>query len=82
MLTKIWTIIRFLIIGILSLVYWPLNMLFLLLKKHYFNWKETDKFSFIIATPLYIFLFLVTAIISMPMEALGDAAHPPLGTFR
>ena len=78
----LWKIIRFVIISLLMVLYWPMNMLFVLLKKHYFIWKKEDKISFWLATPIYWLMFLLTAIIAAPMEALADAAHPPLDGFR
>ena len=75
-------ILRFIIISLLSAIYWPTNMLFLLLKKNYYKWKKEDRIAFYIATPLYYFFFIVAAIISIPMETLGDQAHPPLDGFR
>jgi len=76
------TAIRVVIVAILSLFYYPLNTAFLFFQKHYRTWWPDDKISFIIATPLYYFLFIVTVIVSFPLELLGDKMHPPLGGFR
>ncbi len=78
----IWKVIRFIIISLLMVVYWPMNMIFLQIKKHYFKWKKEDRISFWLATPFYWFFFLLTAIIAFPFEMLGEAAHPPLDGFR
>ena len=78
----IWTCIRLVIIGIFALVYYPINMFFLWLQGHYRGWQKTDRVSFWIATPLYYLLFIVTAILSIPIEKLGDDAHPNLPGFR
>lgn len=75
-------LIKFLIIIILSVIYWPINMVFLWVQSHYFKWKKTDMVSFVIATPLYYLLFIVTSILSVPMEALGEGIHPGVGGFR
>lgn len=63
-------------------VYWPVNMLFLLLKKNYFKWKKEDRVSFYIATPLYYFFFIIAALLSLPLELLGGSIHPPLSGYR
>lgn len=78
----IFTAIKIIIISILSVFYYPLNTSFLFLQKHYRAWKTDDRISYIIATPLYYFLFIVTAILSLPLEIMGDAFHPSLGGFR
>ncbi len=75
-------LIKFIIISILAMFYWPLNSAFLYLQKHYRIWQTSDKISFYIATPLYYLLFAVTSIISVPMENMGEAAHPGLGGFE
>jgi hypothetical protein len=51
-------------------------------KDRYLAWKEEDRISFIIATPLYYFLFIIVAIVSYPLEILGDGLKPQIGTFR
>lgn len=76
------TCIKLIIISILALFYYPLNTAFLYMQKHYREWQKEDKVSFIIATPLYYLLFLVTSILSFPLEIMGEAFHPPLGGFR
>lgn len=76
------TAIKILIIAILSVFYYPLNTAFLYLQKHYRIWQVEDRVSFIIATPLYFLLFLVTSILSFPLENMGEAFHPPLGGFK
>ena len=78
----IWNAIRFIIISLLSIVYWPINILFLMLKKHYFIWKKDDRISYYLATPLYWICFLITACLSAPLEILGESAHPPLDGFK
>jgi hypothetical protein len=79
---QIITWIKFLIVAILSVFYWPFNVMFMYLKKHYFQWKETDMISYVIATPIYWFCFLIVFIISVPLEILGEGLHPPLDSFR
>ena len=74
--------IKFIIVSLLAVLYWPFNMLFMYLKKHYWNWRETDIISFIIATPIYWFCFLIVLIISIPLEIMGEGLHPPIMTFR
>ena len=74
--------IKIVIISILSLFYYPLNTAFLYLQKHYREWQVHDRTSYFIATPLYFLLFLVTSILSYPLETMGDAYHPPIGGFR
>lgn len=76
------TVIKVVIISVLTIFYFPLNTAFLWLQKHYFSWKKTDRVSFYIATPLYYLLFLITFILSVPLETLGEAFHPPLPGFR
>ena len=74
--------IKFIIVSILGILYWPFNTLFMYLKKHYFQWRETDMISYIIATPIYWFCFIVVIIISIPVEIMGEGLHPPLDRFR
>lgn len=76
------TVIKIVIISVLTIFYYPLNMAFLWLQSHYFKWKTTDRISFYIATPLYYLLFLITFILSVPIETMGEAFHPPLPGFR
>ena len=38
--------------------------------------------SYIIATPIYWFCFIVVIIISIPVEIMGEGLHPPLDRFR
>ena len=74
--------IKFIIVIILSVIYWPLNTFFLWLQGHYRKWKKEDYVSFIIATPLYYLLFVIVAILSIPLEVLGEGLHPGIGGFR
>lgn len=74
--------IKLIIISVLSLFYWPLNTSFLYLQKHYRIWQKEDRVSFIIATPLYYLLFLVTSLLGFPLEIMGEAFHPGVGGFR
>ena len=74
--------IKILIISILSIFYFPLNTAFLYLQDPYRDWQVNDRVSFFLATPLYFLLFLVTSILSIPLERMGEAYHPPLGGFR
>ncbi len=76
------TAIKIIIISILSIFYWPLNMAFLWLQKHYRKWQVEDRTSFYIATPLYYLLFFITSVLSVPLEMMGEAFHPPLNGFR
>ncbi len=76
------TAIKILIISLLSVFYFPLNTAFLYLQKHYRQWQVSDRTSYYIATPLYFLLFLITTILSFPLENMGEAFHPPLGGFR
>jgi hypothetical protein len=75
-------IIKLLIIAVLSMFYWPLNTAFLYMQKHYRIWQVEDRVSFYIATPLYYILFIVTSILSVPLENMGEAAHPGLDGFQ
>ncbi len=75
-------IIKFIFVALLSVLYWPLNTLFLYMKKHYLKWEKEDRISFIIATPLYYFLFLIVVILSYPLETIGQGLHPPLSGFK
>lgn len=74
--------IKFLIIGLLSVVYWPFNAAFLYMQKHYRKWQKDDIVSFIIATPLYYLFFIIVAILSIPLELMGEKMHPAIGGFR
>jgi hypothetical protein len=74
--------IKFILVSVLAVLYWPLNFLFMKVKDRYLAWKEEDRISFIIATPLYYFLFIIVAIVSYPLEILGDGLKPQIGTFR
>ncbi len=74
--------IKIIIIAILAIFYYPLNTAFLFLQKHYRLWKKEDKISYILAMPLYYLLFVITAILSFPLETLGEGFHPPLGGFK
>ena len=76
------TVIKFIIISVLSLFYFPFNTAFLWVQKHYRKWQVTDRVSFYICTPLYYLLFAITFVLSVPIETLGEAFHPPLGGFR
>ena len=69
-------------ISILSIFYYPLNASFSWLQKHYRSWQAHDRTSFYIATPLYYLLFVLVVIVSTPLEALGEAIHPPLSGFK
>ncbi len=75
-------IIKFIIVSILAVIYWPINAFFLWFKKYYLAWRKEDVVSFIIATPLYYVLFIIVAIISVPLEIFGNDMHPPLSSFR
>jgi hypothetical protein len=75
-------LIKFIIVAVLSIVYWPINVLFQYLKKHYFKWKKEDRISFILATPIYYICFIIVAALSVPLEIFGEGLHPPLGGFR
>ncbi len=74
--------IKFIIVSLLSIVYWPLNAAFLWLQKHYRSWYKTDIISFIIATPIYYLFFIIVFILSVPLEMFGDQMHPPDMRFR
>lgn len=74
--------IKFVIISILSVLYWPLNTSFLWFQGHYRKWWSTDRFSFYIATPLYYLFFVIVVILSLPLEIMGEKAHPQLPRFR
>ena len=74
--------IKIAIISLLSIFYWPLNTFYLWLQDHYFKWRKEDRISYYVATPLYYLLFLLTAIISIPLESMGEAMHPPLKGFQ
>ena len=74
--------VKIIIIAFLAIFYYPINSAFLFFQKHYRDWQVTDRTSYFIATPLYWLLFLVTSILSIPIERMGDAYHPPLGGFR
>lgn len=76
------TAIKIIIISILSIFYYPLNTAFLYFQKHYRIWKVQDRTSYLLAMPLYYFLFVVTAILSWPLEFLGEGIHPGLPGFR
>jgi drug/metabolite transporter (DMT)-like permease len=78
----IWNAIQIVIISILSIFYYPLNTAFMALQKHYRIWQKEDRTSFYIATPLYYLLFIVTALLSFPLEHLGEGFHPSLPGFR
>ena len=75
-------IIKFIIVSVLAIVYWPLNFLFLKIKDKYLLWKDEDRISFIIATPLYYFFFLIVGILSYILETLGTELKPQIGTFQ
>jgi hypothetical protein len=75
-------VIKFIIVSILAIIYWPINAGFMFLQKHYRIWKEEDFISYIIATPLYYVLFVIVAILSVPLEIFGEEMHPPLSRFR
>jgi hypothetical protein len=74
--------IKFIIIIILSVIYWPINTAFLWVQSHYRKWQKEDMVSFIVATPLYYLFFLVVVILSIPIEFLGEEAHPQISIFR
>jgi hypothetical protein len=76
------TSIKLIIISILAVFYYPLNTAFLYFQKHYRAWEKEDRVSFILATPLYYLLFLVTSVLGLPLEMMGEAFHPGLGGFR
>jgi hypothetical protein len=81
-MTTIIKAIKLILITCLSIFYYPLNTAFMFFQKHYRGWQKTDMVSFVIATPLYYFLFIITAVLSFPLEVMGDKFHPPLGGFR
>ena len=74
--------LKFILVIPLALVYWPINMIFLAIKKHYFKWKKEDRISYIIATPLYYLSFMLVSILSVPLEIMGEGLHPPLDSFK
>ncbi len=74
--------IKIVIVAILSLFYWPLNTFFLWFQKHHRKWQKEDRVSYFLSIPLYYLLFLITAIISVPLETMGESFHPPLSKFR
>lgn len=74
--------IKFIIISILSVLYWPFNQSFLWFQGHYRKWWKEDRLSFIIATPLYYLFFVIVVIFSLPLEIFGEKAHPQLPRFR
>lgn len=74
--------LKFLLVAILSILYWPFNTIFVYLKKHYLKWQKEDMVSFIIATPLYWSFYLIVLVISYPLELLGEGLHPGLETFK
>lgn len=74
--------IRFILVSVLAVLYWPLNFLFIKVKDRYLAWKEEDRISFIIATPLYYFLFIIVALVSYPLEMLGAKFMPSIETFQ
>ena len=74
--------IQFILVSVLAVLYWPINFLFIRIKDKYLAWKEEDRISFIIATPLYYFFFILVAIISFPLETLGGKLNPSINTFQ
>ncbi len=74
--------IKFVIVSILSVFYWPISAFFQWFKGHYHKWRTTDKISYIVATPLYYFCFIIAAILIVPLEKLGEGLHPPLDRFK
>ena len=74
--------IKFIIVALLAVVYWPINAIFMYIRDHYLRWQKTDKISFILATPLYWLFYVLVVIISAPLEAMGTALHPALDKFR
>ena len=78
----IFSAIKILIISILAIFYYPLNTAFLTLQVHYRKWQKEDRVSYIIATPLYYFLFVICAILGFPIESMGEAFHPGLRGFQ
>jgi hypothetical protein len=78
--------IKFIIVAILSVIYWPLNASLLWMQGHYRGWQKDDVISFIIATPLYYLFFVIVIILSIPLEIMGGdgkhSLHPPVGGFR
>ena len=79
---KIIQILKFILVSVLSVLYWPLNTLFTYMKKHYLKWEKEDKISFIIATPIYYFMFIIVLILSFTLEKVGEGLHPPLSGFK
>jgi len=75
-------VLKFIIICVLAIFYWPLNTFFLWFQGFYFDWKKTDRVSFWIATPLYYLLFLITALLSFPLEVMGMNQRPSLPGFK
>jgi hypothetical protein len=76
------TAIKIVFISIISIFYYPVNTFFRFFQAHYRSWRREDKISFIIATPLYYLLFLVSAILSIPFENTAMGMHPPLEKFK
>ncbi len=74
--------IKFLIVCILGVLYWPMNYLLGKIKKPYLRWEKEDKLSFILATPLYYLFFIIVVILSVPLEMLGEEMAPTLSTFK
>lgn len=75
-------LIKFILVSILSLFYIPLNWIFLKIQGPYRRWYKEDLVSFIIATPLYYLFFVIVAILSIPLEKLGEELAPPVKDFR
>ena len=74
--------IKFILVSVLAVLYWPINFIFLRVKAKYLDWKDTDRISFYIATPLYYLFYILVLLISRPLELLGDEFGPQIKTFQ
>ncbi len=74
--------IKFIIVALLAVIYWPINAIFMFIREHYLKWQKTDMVSFILASPLYWQFYVLVVIISAPLEAMGEGLHPQLSKFR
>lgn len=70
-------ILKFTLVGILAIFWWPTTKLFEWYSKKHGEWKKTDKISYYLGIPFYWIFFFIMIIFTMPMDALGSELAPP-----
>ncbi len=69
------TFIKFFIVGIFSIIYFPLNLLLMWVRPRFYKWREKDKVVFYILAIFFYPFYWITAGVTMLYEAVADHLH-------